>query len=66
VLHSYNPCALEAKAGRSQVPGQPGLQSEVLSQKQQKAYRPNSYAEALASNLLIFANRVFKEVIKIK
>jgi hypothetical protein len=31
--HAYNPSTREAKAGKSQIPGQPGLHSETLSER---------------------------------
>jgi hypothetical protein len=31
VVHTCNPCTWEAEAGRSQVPGQPGLWSKTVS-----------------------------------
>jgi hypothetical protein len=34
VVHTYNPSIWEAKTGGAQVPGQPGLCSEALSQNQ--------------------------------
>jgi hypothetical protein len=36
VTNACNPNTREAKAGESRVPGQPGLQSETLSQKTKK------------------------------
>jgi hypothetical protein len=33
VVHAYNPSIQEAVAGESQVPDQPGLHNETLSQK---------------------------------
>jgi hypothetical protein len=34
MMHAYNPSTQEAKARGSQVPGQPGLHSKTLTQKQ--------------------------------
>jgi hypothetical protein len=36
IAHNYSPSTQKTKAGESQVQGQPGLHSKVLSQKKKK------------------------------
>jgi hypothetical protein len=43
VIHTYNPSTREAKAGGSQVPDQPGLHSEMLSQNKERKKNIKNY-----------------------